>query len=396
MGYVGEANLNYKINRMDNNIEPVKENWLKRNLLFILLAENVLAHTQGAFAILFYIIIIVGALFLFSDTLFNPDTYKSCKGIYWIGLIYFIYEFSFGIRSIDRHNLLYLAAKLSTFIIIITCVTSNWEFYFKKNIWLISFLLVGVVVYGILFGGGKEVNGRLLLGFTNSNDTSIFSAIAFAGFFYYSRSLKPWIFIVLAICIYGVLAGASRNGMVILVLYIFLRSGISFKTIFVGALICLFSLVILPSANIQTQGIERLTNTISGKESSDRDEVRRAAWKMIEQRPIEGWGYDATNTGAAAIISKMGAHNGYLDNLKFMGYPCFVLWIITMLIFTIPLLRLYRINDRFVKFHVAVLITTYFSAFFESYFVGVHEFVTNFFFTSMALLSTYKYREGIE
>jgi O-antigen ligase len=144
--------------------------------------------------------------------------------------------------------------------------------------------------------------------------------------------------------------------------------------------------------SIELAGVNRITDTIEGSMGSNREVERAATVMMIEEKPLTGWGFEAPNVGRAAILSEVGSHNGYLETIKFMGYPLGGIFILFLFLSVLTFLPLYKSPDMAVRYHVAIVFSHLVSAVYEGLFVGVHEFSTNIIFYSLAILAVYHYK----
>ena len=143
--------------------------------------------------------------------------------------------------------------------------------------------------------------------------------------------------------------------------------------------------------SLNLAGVERLESTISGEVGTNRDIERLATQMMIDEKPYTGWGFGAKNVGAAADLSELGSHNGYLETIKFMGYPFSILYFVILFGSVIPMLSYYRCKDMTIRYHLANVLSHFVCALYEGVFVGVHEFSTNIIFYSLAVLTAYSY-----
>lgn len=370
---------------------------IKKYLLLAFVVENVFAQTPyfSALSFLFYVFLGIGMLFLLDGSLFRKNVVNSCKPLYVLGLVYVAYQFTLGQETISSSTLLYLVAKIATFSIIAVSVTSNWEFYAEKAPRIFSVLILLILLFNIATGNlGDDGSGRMMIGFTNTNTTSSMAAFAFAGFLFFRDKKKRNLYILaMILCFYAVLAGGSRNGFLIFAILFFMWRGVSWNTIIIASASLIIINIVINQINVELVGLERIFGTISGEVASNRDTEREAAMVMIGDKPWTGWGFEAQNVGKAAAISELGSHSGYLETLKFMGYPFGLMWFAVLYICILSLLRFYKSGDMTVRYHLAIVISSLASAFFEGLFVGVHELATNMMFISLAVLTTYKYRQ---
>lgn len=368
---------------------------IKKYLLLAFIIENLLAQTRilGGTSVFFYVFLVAGGYFLLEGSAFKKEVNESCKCLFSLAMVYILYQFTLGFGTISFRTLLYLLAKVTTFIIIAISVTSDWEFYAKKTPQFFSIGVLLVLMYGLLTGQNSSVNGRQLIGFTNANTTSTLGAIAFAGFLFFRnrQNSKTYLF-AMFLCLYAMLAGGSRNGMLLFAIILFMWRGVSLKSI--PVVVGLFAMVIVLTEqfHIELSGIDRLIGTARGEIGANRDVEREAAIMMIRESPWTGWGFEAQNVGRAAMISELGSHSGYLETLKFMGYPFAVIWFLVLFVGVKRCLKLYTHGVE-IRYHLAIVIASIISAFFEGLFVGVHEVGTNLFFVSLAVLTTYEYKQ---
>ncbi len=368
---------------------------IKKYLLFAFILENIAVQTMmmGAFAnAVFYILIPIGALFLFSKEIFSSVTMRTCWWAYALSVIYIVYEFFVGSEYVNSRTIFYMCGKITTFVIILVGIRKNYEFYAQKMFFPLAVFLTVFLVYGLLTGQGMSTEtGRLTLGYTNENTTSWMGALA-VGCILFSKRKWDWksLFIV-CLGIFGVLAGASRAGMLFLAILVIVRYGLKMNIIIPLILGYIIAVFLLPAIGLNTIGLQRFQDTLKGVESSNRDVEREAAEMMISQKPYTGWGFEAQNVGDALAISELGSHNGYLETLKFMGYPMGGLWIFIVLYSCVQVLMGFW--RRRIKFGLseAYVISLLICAMYEDLFTGVHEFATNFFFISLAI-SSFKLR----
>lgn len=372
---------------------------IKKYLLLAFIIENVFAQTPyfSSLSFLFYVFLAFGMIFIFEGTIFRREIIASCMPLFLLGFVYVAYQFTLGLETISLQTQLYLIAKIATFIIIIVSVSSNWEFYATKAPKIFSVLVLLILLFNIATGNFEAVNDRQLLGFTNSNTTSSMAAFSFAGFLFFRDKKRQILYIMaMLLCFYALLAGGSRNGILIFAILFFMWRGASWNTILIAFVLFTFLGIVVSQFDIELMGLERLTGTLSGEVGTNRDEQREAAWIMIEEKPWTGWGFEAQNVGQAAAISELGSHSGYLETLKFMGYPFGLLWLAVLYISTFSMSKFYKMGNMSIRYHLAIVFSSLASAFFESLFVGVHELATNMMFISLAVLTIYKYRQKVK
>lgn len=365
--------------------------FLKKYILLFFLIENIMAQTQliGELSqYLFYPFMCVGLYAFFTTEFWNKQTIGKFHALYCLMLVYIIYEFSFGIEYLNSKTLLYLIGKLSTFGIIILSLANNERYYRTNAIFLLIVFSCSFLLYGLLTGGHQ--GGRALAGYTNANTAGAIGALSVGMLIFYMRD-KRWKWfppgLILLIGFYGVLAGGSRAGFLMLFMLVFLRFGFNIRTFALGAILIALGLYLLPAIGVKTVGIERMVNTYKGIEKSNRNTERFATELMIAEKPWIGWGYEAENQGEAAKITKLGSHNGYLETIKQMGYPCAIIFFGIILLKILEYLSLWHKKRFSIDLFFALTVILMVNANYESLFVGVHEYVTNIFFFALAMVS---------
>lgn len=369
---------------------------LKKYILLIFLLENTIVSSKfGGIQWPFYAMLAIGSLMLFSKEMWKKQSFSECFPLYLWSVMYIVYQFTIGLDTLCTHSLFYLVAKVITFIIITVSVVSNWEFNTYKVPLFIAVTISAVLLFGVSETVNLNAGDRLRLGFGNENLTGSLSAICFAIIIFFWDKRRAWIFLLMGvIALYSMLASGSRNALLYLAIMILIWTRLSFKRIIPVAIIMLGLMATVSYLPIHLSGIDRAKATIEGTEDSSRNIEREATIVMIKEKPLEGWGFDAENTGHAAQISELGSHNGYLDTIKFMGYPFAIMWFLVLLIAVLPLLKYIRSGDNAIRFHLAIVLSTMATAFFEGWFTGVHQINTNIMFYSLAILTTYRSRSN--
>lgn len=369
---------------------------IKKYLLFVFLLENIMVQTSlmGALANpMFYVFLAIGMLCAFDSKIWSGEAFKKFGWAYALMVLYVFYEFVVGAQYINQKTLLYLISKIVTFVIIICGITYNENFYRGKAIkWLIitmSFFLL----YGLVSGDASS-SGRMEVGYTNSNTVGSMGAIIVGMTVFYVNGKKWnwWMILCLLTGMFGVLAGGSRAGFLMLGLLVFLRYGFNIKTIGMCATLVILGLFVLPHFGIDTVGLQRLIDTINGIEGTNRDVEREAAEWMIAQKPWIGWGYQAVNQGEALLISKLSSHNGYLEIIKQMGYPCAIAYFIIIGLVIVNGARCIYAKKLKMNMFIAIALMYLIKANYEALFIGVHELGTNLFFFALAMVSAQLYK----
>lgn len=334
-----------------------------------------------------------GLIALISTLNQGTEIFKKFKCLYLLMVVYIIYEFTIGSDYISQRTIYYLFAKLSTFGIIIVSIDSNEQFYRDKGVLILICSMAFFVGYGLITGGGDHGNERALVGFTNSNTTGAMGALTIGMLIFYLKDRKwnIYYYIILVLGLYAVLASGSRAGLLMLVLLVLLRYGFTTKTIGFSILLLALGLYILPELGFHTVGVQRLVDTYNGVEATNRNSEREAAIWMINERPWTGWGYEAVNQGEAAKISELGAHNGYLEVTKQMGLPVAIIYFAIIALTIFSAWRTRKEFNRPIDLYLALSLMLLVKANYESSFIGVHEYDTNIFFVSIAMVSSHIY-----
>jgi len=368
--------------------------FLKKYILFAFLIENLFMQTYvvqlGMWP--FYITCGIGLVLMFSKEFWSKDTYLKCKPMYLLALIYILYQFTIGVDTITPRSLLYLLAKVTTFVIVVVSVVTDWQFYARKVPVYFMFVVFAVLLYGIITGNGLNSGERLKLGFGNVNSTSSIAAICFASAVFFWKKKHAWIYAIVAVVsLFAVFAGGSRNGMFSLAIIMLVWTGLSVKKVVYAGIVLFMMWGVINVLHVNLAGVGRIKDTIEGIEGTNRDTEREAAYMMINEKPWTGWGFEAENIGGAEEVSAMGAHSGYLDTIKYLGYPTALLWFAVLFISVVPLLKYIKSGDMALRYHLAIVVSHIAAAFFESLYVGVHELSTNIIFFSLSVLTTYRY-----
>lgn len=369
---------------------------IKKYLLFVFLLENIMVQTSlmGAIANpLFYVFLAIGLICSFDSNIWSGKAVRKFKWMYLLMALYVVYEFFVGPEYINEKTLLYLISRIVTFVIIISGIYYNEAFYRDKAIKWFIYTMSFFLLYGLASGGFADSSGRMNAGFTNSNTAGSMGAVIVGMVVFYTKN-RPWTklyYLCLFAGMFGVLASGSRAGFLMLGLLVFLRYGINIKTIGMCVMLLILGLFVLPSLGIETVGIQRMIDTYNGVEGTNRDMERMAAEWMISQKPLTGWGFYVVNQGEAALISELASHNGYLEIIKQMGYPCAIIYFVIIAHVAIKGVNEVRLGKSHMNMFLAVTLIYFIKANYEALFVGVHEFGTNLFFFSMAMVSSRLY-----
>lgn len=372
--------------------------FLEKHLLLLFLIANATAEYVSLMFVskyLFYAVLALSIPIIISKNVFAKSIRTQCPQIYIMIAIYLIAQFLLQPDMINSQTLTYTIGKVVTFCILIFCVNHNFEYYFKQTIRPLSYLILGLLLVGWFINkGGIGVDDYITFGFANRNAACTLGSIGFAGFLFTSKkySFKEYMF--MSFLLITILIGGSRNALAMCLLFIIIKYGLSAKLVF-ASLFCMFLIVyVLPEFGLEAVALDRLEGTLSGAVSLDREDQREAAKWMIMQRPWTGWGYNHENIGYALKLTEYGAHNGYLTTVKNLGIPLGVMLLVTILWTSLKNLRLYKLHNMEINYHLAVVVSILLAANFEDFLVGVNQITTNIFFLSFVVLNIYRYRYG--
>lgn len=365
--------------------------FLRKYLLFLLLIANLTAEYilfMSVSKYLFYTVLCLSIIFFLSKDFYSITTVKMCSHIFILIGILVLYQLLF-IFNLSNDSLLYFAGKLSTLGIMMICIKHNFEFYLKKFILPFSYIILLLIIVGYFLN--QSIAGHMTFGFMNRNAACALASIGFAGFLFVKDSYKAIDYICMSILFITILIGGSRNSLVMCLIFIVLRYGLSVRLTII--MLCLIAIIIfiLPQMGIEVEAFDRLVNTVTGDLATDRENQRRGALMMIQEKPWTGWGLASQIQGKALSISHYGAHNGYLTLLMYMGYPLGIVFISIIIGGVIKRFFYYRIKDRILNYHLAVLISVLFAANQEDFLVGVNQIITNLFFVSFVITGMYIY-----
>lgn len=372
--------------------------FLEKQLLLLYLIANATAEYVSLMFVskyLFYAVLVLSVPIIISNNIFSLSIRRQCPQMYFMMAIYLIAQFVLQPDLINSQTLTYTIGKVVTFCIMMFCVSHNFEYYFKHTIRPLSYLILGLLLVGWFINkGGIGGDNYITFGFANRNAACTLGSIGFAGFLFTSKkySFKEYLF--MAFLLITILIGGSRNALGMCFLFIIVRYGLSGKLVF-ASFACFFTVVyVLPELGLEAVALDRIEGTLSGTVSLDREDQQEAAMWMIMQRPWTGWGYDHENIGYALALTEYGAHNGYLTTLKNLGIPLGIMLLVTILWTSLKNLKLYKLHNMEVNYHLAVIVSILLAANFEDFLVGVNQITTNIFFLSFVVLIIYRYRYG--
>lgn len=366
--------------------------FLKKYMLLLFLLANLTAeyaYLAAASKYLFYGVLALSVPVCLVNINTIRNGIRMCPYIGVLTAIYWLYQFTVGIDTIDTDNIIYLIAKTATFFIMLLSISSNFEFYFKASVKPLGYIITALLVIGysyISYSGGRSY------GFYNANAGCAIAAIGVSCFLFQSEKLKWYELMCLLICIFCVVTGHSRNSLAIFLIIILFRYGISGKMIAAG-LAGIIALVVAANVfEVELESVDRVVGTIKGEVALDREDEREAAMWMINQHKFDGNGFNSELYGEAALMTNLGAHNGYLSTLQAMGYLFGGLWIVVVVIGCLKLLKIVKYSDLNVRRNIAVVFAILFAAMNESFLPGVNQIVTNLFFVSFTIATICRYR----
>ena len=370
--------------------------FLSKYLLFILLLANMTSE-YILFApiseVLFYGVLAISIPVLFQFGFLPKGSYAKAPEICILIFTYLFAQFVLQTDLLTLPNILYTVSKVVIFCILILCIGRNFDFYLKKAPEILSFSILAIVSLGWFYNTYTGEFHHLTFGFVNRNTACTIATAGFAGFIFMRERLRMIDYLAAAVLFITVLYGGSRNAMVMCILIVMVKYGFSFKLITSSLILFLFIIYVLPMMGIEATAWERVIGTIDGSVDVDRETVREIAWRMIKVRPLTGWGYryEILPSIAAEMKTNLNGHNGYLVTIENLGWPCGLLALSCIVIGSIKSLRLYLLKNRYINFHLSIVVSTIFAANQESYFIGVNQFTTNMFFMSFVVLGMARY-----
>lgn len=370
--------------------------FLRKYLLLLFLIANITAEYilfMSVSKYLFYAALGLSVFLLLSKKVISPAAVKSCPHIYALAGILIIYQLLFGMESFSYDSATYFAGKLATFGIMMLCISDNFEFYLKKSILPFSYIILALIVLGWFYHRTSSISSSyFIFGFANRNAACAVSAIGFAGFLFAKGHHKKFDYLCMAILLFTILVGGSRNSLAMCILFVIIKYGLSMRMVAVMSLSAILIIFVLPEMGIEISAFDRLIDTVTGNLASDREAQRQGAMMMIQDKPVTGWGLASQIQGKALEISHYGAHNGYLTLIMYMGLPLGIAFIGTIALGVLKrFFKLYKLHNNVLNYHLAVMISILFAANQEDYLVGVNQITTNIFFVSFVVTGIYMY-----
>lgn len=368
--------------------------FLQKKLLLLFLVANMTAEYILLMPIskfLFFGVLGLSVCFILQRFLYT-DGISMCPHMYVLAAILIVYQLLFGCLSTSDESLTYFIGKLATFAIMILSIGSDFEFYFRKSILPFSYAILALVVLGWFVHRTSSISADYyLFGFTNRNAACTLSAIGFAGFLFAKDCYSKLDYLWMGVLLITVLVGGSRNALAMCAIFILVRYGVSMRLVAVMTVLVALIVFVLPELGIRMTAFDRLLGTISGVVSLDREAQRQGTIMMIQERPWTGWGLAAPIQGKALTITQLGAHNGYLTLIMYMGIPLGISFIFVIIYGIWKRLKLFKIKNNVLNYHLAVMFCILFGANQEDYLVGVNQISTNLFFVSFVVTGYYLY-----
>lgn len=361
-------------------------------MLFILLLANMTAEYRllaEISEVFFYSILAISTFVIILNLKTLALSLRNVAEIKWLIFVYIIAMLFFQFSFLSSDIILYTITKVIVFGTITLSICYNYDFYLRKAPVIFSYIILILIALGWFVNKTGEYDVPVF-GFANRNVACTIATAGVAGFLFMRDRIRPSDFLFMAVLIITILYGGSRNAFAMCILIIIIRYGFSFKIVVAGALILVLVTFLLPEFGMEANAYDRLVGTIDGSVSTDREEVREIAKKMIAMRPWTGWGYNYSVPKYLGI--NLGAHNGYLATIVNLGYPCGLMVLAIIVIGSIKRLRLYKIGNKAINYYIAILISTLFAANQESYLIGVNQFTTNYFFVAFVVLGAYRYK----
>lgn len=370
--------------------------FLRKYLLLLFLIANMTAEYilfMSVSKYLFYAALGLSVFFLLSQKVISPTAVKTCPHIYALAGILIMYQLLFGMESLSYDSATYFAGKLATFGIMMLCISNNFEFYLKRSILPFSYIILALIVLGWFYHRTSSISSSyLVFGFANRNAACTLSAIGFAGFLFAKDHHKKSDYLCMAILLFTILIGGSRNSLAMCILFVIIKYGLSMRMVAVMVLSAILIIFVLPEMGIEINAFDRLVDTVTGNLATDREAQRQGAMMMIQDKPVTGWGLASQIQGKALEISHYGAHNGYLTLIMYMGLPLGIAFIGTIALGVLKrFFKLYKLHNNVLNYHLAVMISILFAANQEDYLVGVNQITTNIFFVSFVVTGIYMY-----
>ena len=146
-------------------------------------------------------------------------------------------------------------------------------------------------------------------------------------------ALRPRVLVVaaVALCVAAILQGGSRGSLLVLLigLWLFTLGGRSLKDTLRTTALIIVGMAVLFGAAMQSPLVRARWEKAQGGDYSGREEIFPAAWSMVTEKPVLGWGPTANKFELASRIPQQGVarrdtHNLGLELLTSTGLLGFV------------------------------------------------------------------------
>ena len=294
------------------------------------------------------------------------------------------------------NSMLYVAAKLSTFLLIMISINYYYDFLvknFTKIIIYIGFfvLLVGAILNTHYFGG------RYTGPFGNPNSLGWLSSLLF-GLTYLTKEKSYKKYALLIFFLSMIMMSGSRAALGGAVLAFLLKGKLSFKKIFLlgFALGTLFLAQNIASHFGIHTGLERIVMSEKSHELlSGREQEYALGLLTVRESPLTGHGLDKYAWISPNIIRLSGLlrkdpffvgnpHNSYIALFIMYGIPVGSIILLVLLYYILKILRSHVPPDI-----LFMVLFSFLAAFFESYLFGVSGFEGLIFWFSLPLALMY-------
>lgn len=367
--------------------------FLEKYLLLLLLIANMtseyilFASVSNA---LFYSVFALSVIVIPQLKLLSRETRRKFPELLTLIVIYLVAQFVFQLNMWTLENILYTVSKCMVFAILILCVNNNFNYYYRQSLNVFPYVILFLVALGWVVNRVDSM-GSISFGFVNRNVACTLATAGIAGFLFKNEKIKRIEFLYIAFLFATILYGGSRNALAMCILMFMVRYGLSSKIIFAGLIVTAAIFYVFPLFGIEVTAFDRLIGTINGTVEIDREIPRKQAMAMIYAKPWTGWGY---SYGAeAALITDINAHNGYLTTIENLGLPCGLFLLGNIIFGSLKRFKLYKLHNRLINYHLAIVVSTLFGTNQEDYLIGVNQCTTNIFFLSFAVLGVCLYNQ---
>lgn len=290
-------------------------------------------------------LLITGALYMYSFLLISFRTEPTTVLTSGIGIPTLIFWLPVGIYACSVYNMkiLYRVMLRSSYVLTVLLFTC------------------------FLFRNGASVNGEEAKSYNMFFGYSMaFTSLFQLNEFYRNKNKKLLLLVIIQILL--ILIYANRGALLSIGFFVFYKLvldqvSIIKKVLWVVLLlvtlsalvffseeIAVFGIDILGGFNMESRTLQKMA-AASLSESDARDELRMVALKMIEERPIFGWGIGgecytiaARTVGIAEASHAYSPHNGILQHMLYFGI---IAGNILNILLIVPIFKLHRIKNEY-------------------------------------------------